>query len=206
MFEPAESKEPLVAVVMAAGNSSRFGDEDKLLFPLDGVPVVEHVLKLLRKFCRQQQNELAILMVVSNEQRAINTLAQEYGAQTVLTNPQVRGMGHSIACAATYLLRNKPGCRGVAVFLGDMPKVQTSTVCHIVEVFDANDRQKIVRPRFGNEIGHPVVFPSELIGELARLGGDNGANAVIRKFKERLLVIDVDDEGCVFDIDVPNDL
>ncbi len=68
----------------------------------------------------------------------------------------------------------------------------------------APDVQTVVRPVYQGRQGHPVRFARACGEALMALGGASGAAAVVRR--HRLWTVEVDDPGCVTDIDTPEDL
>ncbi|MNP77903.1 MobA-like NTP transferase domain protein [compost metagenome] len=62
-----------------------------------------------------------------------------------------------------------------------------------------------MRPLYQGQQGHPVSFPADLLPELARLSGEQGAKPVLDRHADRLICLTLDDPGCVQDIDRPED-
>ena len=54
--------------------------------------------------------------------------------------------------------------------------------------------------------GNPVIFPADLLGELAALTGDTGGGMVVKRHRERLLLVAADSPRELFDVDTPADL
>jgi molybdenum cofactor cytidylyltransferase len=61
-----------------------------------------------------------------------------------------------------------------------------------------------VQPHYQGQRGHPVGFKRTCGDALQALQGDEGARGVLRRFPPHLL--DVDDEGTVWDVDTPQRL
>ena len=57
----------------------------------------------------------------------------------------------------------------------------------------------------GDRHGHPVLFDRALFDELRRAPLAEGAKAVVHGHERQLLNIEVDDEGCLTDVDTPAD-
>ena len=106
-----------------------------------------------------------------------------------LPNP---GMGDSIAfgVAAT------PDAHGWLILPADLPLIQPNTLLVVAE---ALQRYAVVVPRYEGQQGHPVGFASSCREALMQLTGDHGARAVVAQ--HTVCRLDVDDEGCVLDVD-----
>jgi molybdenum cofactor cytidylyltransferase len=102
------------------------------------------------------------------------------------------GMGDSIACgiAAT------PDAKGWLILPADLPLIQTRT---LLAVAAALQRHEVVVPRYDGQQGHPVGFAVSCRNDLLQLAGDQGARAVLAQ--RQVCRLDVDDEGCVLDVD-----
>jgi molybdenum cofactor cytidylyltransferase len=79
-----------------------------------------------------------------------------------------------------------------------------STVTRVVTEWQRR-RAPIVRPAIGERHGHPVIFDRELLDELRRAPIDAGAKAVVRAHEREIVNVSVDDEGCLVDVDTPDD-
>ncbi|MBX9870766.1 MAG: NTP transferase domain-containing protein [Burkholderiaceae bacterium] len=107
------------------------------------------------------------------------------------------GMGDSIAAA----VRATADAEGWLILPADLPLVLPETLRLVAA---APDVQTVVRPVYQGRQGHPVRFARTCAEALMALGGATGAAAVVRR--HRLWTVEVDDPGCVSDIDTPEDL
>ncbi|WP_306250661.1 nucleotidyltransferase family protein [Parvularcula sp. IMCC14364] len=197
----------LAAIILAAGQSSRFGAANKLLAPLNGRPLLAHSLDTVCKLGLGQ-----IIVVSGHDHEAIAQIAQPYAVR-VQHNPAYKtGMGSSIACGATAL---NPEVAGVFLCLGDMPYLTDTVFQAVVDQFTAHGNHgrkgsrapgSIVRPVFEGRPGHPVLFPADVFPALAGLTGELGARDIIAAEQSRLLTINWPDHTVLADIDRPEDL
>lgn len=107
------------------------------------------------------------------------------------------GMGDSIAAA----VRATAAADGWLILPADLPLVLPETLRRVA---DAAASHAVVRPVYQGRQGHPVRFHRDCAQALMALGGEQGAAAVVRRY--RLWTLDVDDPGCVADIDTAQDL
>ncbi len=105
------------------------------------------------------------------------------------TNP---GMGDSIACGVAAT----PDAHGWLILPADLPLIQPQTLLAVAE---ALQQHVVVVPRYAGQQGHPVGFAPSCREALLQLTGDQGARAVVAQ--HTVCRLDVDDEGCVLDVD-----
>ncbi|HXH06129.1 MAG TPA: nucleotidyltransferase family protein [Vicinamibacterales bacterium] len=87
----------------------------------------------------------------------------------------------------------------------DVPLVAPATVRALIEAW-MQRRAPVVRPARGSRHGHPVIFDRAVFDELRRAVGEpDGARAVIRRHRARILDVAVADEGAFIDVDTPED-
>ena len=142
--------------------------------------------------------------VVFDTPKALPPLLSALGCIILQAPHDNRGMGISLATAARHLLKiTPPGMPppGVVVGLADMPWVKKETIANLLAHADTH---RIVVPTYDGQRGHPVVFGSAFIQELAQLDGDSGARTLLLRYG--VIQICCDDAGVILDIDTPDDL
>ncbi len=182
-------------LLMAAGLSRRYrqqsGQHKLQTRPVDDnpYPLLERNLRLATAVAGRQVN-----VVLRPEEHQMIALARRYGCTvTLLASP---GLGSSIAAGVAKC----PGWTGWLVMLADMPWLQQHTLRQVRQMLEHADT---VRPRWQQQPGHPVGFGHALRQSLLTLSGDEGASSVLARCPP--LWVEVDDPGCVWDIDVPAD-
>ncbi len=112
------------------------------------------------------------------------------------------GMGDSIAAAvqATADSAQVPA-DGWLILPADLPLILPETLRRVA---DAPADWPVVRPVYQGQAGHPVRFGRACRDALLALRGDAGAASVVKQHGARAL--EVDDAGCVTDIDTMDDL
>lgn len=193
------SSERLVAVVLAAGYSRRFGTADKRLARLpDGRPLLAATLARVGEAFPLRR----VVLRAEDEPMALGLPA----STSVIRVTRARhGLGASLGEAIAALDRDAAlaDVEAAAILLGDMPDIRPETL-HALQRHAA--RTAIVRPCHAGRPGHPVLFGRDFWPELAALDGDDGAREVIRRHRDRYRKIAVADPGVCRDIDTPGDL
>lgn len=184
----------IAGILLAAGNSSRFGD-NKLLQPLaGGMPVIAvTALKLKQEVDR-------LLVVIKPGDVAIGKLMETLEIETVECEQSAEGIGHSIACGVAKL----PEAEAWLIALADMPYVQADTLHSLVGLMRTG--VGIAAPIYGGQRGHPVGFQQRFFDELVQLEGDKGARAIIEANRQAFKGFVCQDPGSLRDIDRPEDL
>ena len=190
----------IAAVVLAAGFSNRFGEENKLHTSLEsGLSIIEQVLQRVAEFPFAHR-----IVVCQANDTAMKQLADRYGIELAVNENAAQGIGSSIATGIGSLDRTQ--FFGAAIFLGDMPFIDSETISMVVKEFTRQQSTQITRPSCSDQAGHPVIFPSHLFDELRELNGDTGANHLIRQHENLLSLVKTDDAGVLQDIDTASDL
>lgn len=189
----------IAAVILAAGASTRFGRQNKLLARIDGQPLVERVTRGML------QHPFAECIVVTRglDDGVAQTLA---GLPVrIVENPHAdRGMGTSISHGVAVLA---DGIDGIMIVPGDMPALPTGLIDQLLATFAACRAEAIVFPvSAAGEQRNPVIFPAALRAELARLDGHTGGKSVVAAHRAIAHTVLVDDETAFADIDTQEDL
>ena len=182
----------LCGVLLAAGNSTRFGGQ-KLIHPLSngdliGVASAKN-LKSVISNC---------VSVVSNDTDQLAQFLIKEG-HSLLVNKNNNGIGSSIACA---IKQSKADAWVIA--LADMPYIKCETIHEIARMLSLGHR--IVAPVCNDHRGHPVGFSSYYRKELIALKSDHGAKSIIESYPKDVKFFNTSDAGCLIDIDYRKDL
>ena len=126
-------------------------------------------------------------------------LAAGIGCRWVYNPDYEQGMTTSFQAGIRAL---DPEMEGAMLFLVDHPGPSVATIDALADAFCPGS---IVLPRIGDRRGHPVLFSREVLGEILDLDPSLGANSVVRARAERVIEVNVGDEGVLRDIDSPDD-
>jgi molybdenum cofactor cytidylyltransferase len=117
----------------------------------------------------------------------------------VLEAPEGAGMAASIVAGVAGL--ETP----VLVVLADMPDV-TAADLHLILALSAQAPGAILRAATEDgRPGHPVLFPADLLPELAALTGDTGAREVLKRHPARVNLVPLGGDRALVDLDTPED-
>lgn len=193
------SRDRLVGVVLAAGQSRRMGRPKALL--QCGLGGETFVARLIRVLVEAGIREVVI--VSRPNDAALAAAVAEEPAATLIENPDPdRGQLSSLQSGIAEAERR--GAAGVLVIPVDIPMVQAATIARAASVFNASVAS-IVRVTHHGRHGHPVVFGAQLFDELRRADAAVGAKAVLASHAAELVNLEVDDPGVLRDVDEPAD-
>ena len=108
-----------------------------------------------------------------------------------------RGMGDSIAAAVAATA----SASGWLILPADLPLIRCDTLRAVAQ---ALQQHTVVLPFYRGQRGHPVGFSASCRQELLNLEGAPGAATVVRSYGT--FALDVNDAGCIIDIDTLDDL
>lgn len=184
----------ITGILLAAGESRRFGSH-KLIAPLvAGVPVVLQSVRNLRAALDD-----VVVVVRPGDIDLARLLHGE--AVTIVPCPDAgQGMGTSLACG----IAAARGSDSWLVALADMPWIRAETIQKVVVAL--RDGHDLVAPACNGRRGHPVGFGNRYRDELLGLKGEAGARNLLTRAAGQCLLIDTDDAGVLRDIDRPPDL
>ena len=177
------------AILLAAGQSKRFGNKNKLFIKYNNKSLIQSALLNLLK-----SNVDNIIVVLGHDQAQIKKkIYKKKNIKIVINKKFNSGMASSINCGIKKLDKKTIG---FFVCLGDMPKINK----HIYNklIFNFNKHNNITVPYYKNKRGNPVIFPIKYKKKFIILKGDNGAKKLLKKnyqkvfFKNKSILFDID--------------
>jgi molybdenum cofactor cytidylyltransferase len=158
----------VVAVVLAAGLSTRFG-ADKLLRPIDGRPLAAHIADTLAAMPFAHR-----IAICSADPGRKATFAAR-GFTLIENSDPGRGMASSLALAAQRAI--DLDADAVLICLADMPNV---TAAHLLSLIGASAGNDIVATESAGTRSPPAIFGRKVLPLLLALTGDQGARHLLR--------------------------
>ena len=188
------------ALVLAAGASLRMGTPKALLPDPDGRPFVARVVRTLHM---AGLAEVVVVAGVALDEvvAAIATDGLSTGTRVIRNPDPGRGQLSSLLAGMDVM---RPDTEAVMVTLVDVPMVSVATVGAVAAAWRAR-RGAIVRPAMGDRHGHPVIFDRRVFAALRAAPMSEGAKRVVRDYAGEIENVAVDDEGCLMDVDTPDD-
>lgn len=159
----------MAVAVLAAGQSRRFGDADKLAAGFRGAMLGLHACRTLSLLPFAQR------WVIASDTRHPCAKGWREAGFTVVPNPDAAtGMGSSVALAAK--LARDAGVTALLVALADMPLVPAT---HFADLLEQAEPDALVASHNGTSPTPPALFGSSHFAQLGQATGDTGARALL---------------------------
>jgi CTP:molybdopterin cytidylyltransferase MocA len=180
------------AVVLAAGEGSRFGGP-KQLAELDGRPLLEHVLITLAALPAVERT----VVVLGAHADDVRAAVDMHGADVIVAGDWAEGQAASLRAGLTAL----DDVDGALILLGDQPGITPAAIDAVLVHFDGT---RSLRAVYDGAPGHPVLLPRSLFPAALELHGDQGARELLEASGVRRIEVGHLCEPA--DVDTPADL
>lgn len=177
--------------LLAAGQSRRFGDRDKLSAPLGDRMLGLHAAETAAAI------SFADKLVIASPEHDCAPRWRDLGYQVMANEDAEEGQASSVRVAAAHAIRS--GSDALCILLADMPFVTRDHLDRLIAAF-AESGGTVASVRNGQAMP-PAIFPVERFQSLIALAGDSGAR---RLLAEATLVTGKD--PVLIDIDTEADL
>lgn len=185
-------KSKINAIILAAGNSLRFGKK-KLLQDFQGKPLVMHVIEEAIKVDFQE-------IIVITQYKEIEEMLDIHNIHMIYNQDVDKGISHSI-----YLGINEgKSCDGYMFIVGDQPFITSGMIKGMIDRFNPTSQQ-ILCMSYQGTTGSPTLFDTCYKEELLGLQGDVGGRQVMKRHQEHIEAYEVDNLLMLEDIDTPQD-
>lgn len=190
--------EPIAGIVLAAGESKRFG-KPKQLLDWKGQPFVRAVTQTALRA------GLSPVIVVTGAKAAeVEAAVRDLNVVIARNDDWQSGQGSSVREGLSSLppapLLPGEGCGGAIFLLADQPQV-TTTVIQALKEKHAEGLYPIVAPLVMDRRGNPVLFDCTVFPDLLNIAGDTGGRAIFHK--HRVEYLPWHDDALLLDVDTP---
>ena len=184
----------IAGLILAAGESSRMGT-DKALLLYRGRTFLEHILSTFHEAGLKQ-----LTVVLGHHADEIQRAVKLTGTEVVVNQDYRRGQTSSLQAGLHAL--DQPAIQAIVLCLVDHPSVSAKVIRKLVAAFQQS-AAPVVIPSYQGQRGHPVLISRALFAKLLVLSTSEGANTVIRKYRDSTQFVEVDDHGILVDVDDP---
>lgn len=183
----------LTGIVLAAGASTRMGEENKLLLPFQDKTVLGSVVEAI---CASPVDD--VIVVTGHQDRQIRDILAHQRVRIAYNPEFAEGIATSIRRG---ILAGTQDTDGFVLCLGDMPFITDLTIRRLCEVFIHEQQPSIVVATFRGRRSHPVVFHREFRTTLMQMHGDGGVQPILEEKANAVVEVEVRDERVLADID-----
>jgi molybdenum cofactor cytidylyltransferase len=183
----------ITGIILASGFSQRMNTE-KLLLSVEGMPVVERVIRAAT-LSRLDH----VILVYQKEE--IKELGKKYNIVTVCNHRANEGQSAAIKKG---IPASSPESDAFMFLVGDQPFLDLYTINTLIDTF-LKDETPIVVPVYRGRRGNPVIFSSKLKDKLLKLEGDCGGRTIINQMEESVRFVPIESTFIGIDIDTRED-
>lgn len=182
----------VAGVILASGMSQRFGEANKLLVPIDGIPVITRTVSAYVAAGLSP----TVVVVGFDSTEVIHALAS-LPVDIVHNARFAEGQSRALVAGVQAL---PPDIAAVVIGVGDQPLLSRQLIQALVDRWRST-RASIIVPRYGGQRGNPTLFARSLFGELLEVTGDQGGRNVIQRHSASVSQVDWPDARIGADID-----
>lgn len=192
-----QSRVKVSAVLLAAGESRRMGELNKLELEVGGVPLVRRTAKTLLASGVQE-----IVVVTGHEVGRTHELLAGLPLRLVHNENYTEGQMTSVHKGLAALGQ---ACDGVMICLSDLPLLEADDVNTLIAAFGKRSHGSVLVPTFEGKRGNPIILAHE--HRAAILAGERnlGCKRLIEKNPQLVSSFEMPNNHVVVDLDTPSD-
>ncbi len=194
----------IAGLILAAGESKRFRPENKLLYKINGVSVLNH---LLSAFLQSKLDTITIVVGYQKSEVIKNTdkLVRSSNIPTnFVENEEFRtgGMSSSIIKGLKSVINSD----AVLITPADIPFIPTNVINSLINHYRRNN-PKIIIPVCDQRKGHPILISSDLYHDVLSISEEQrGLKEITTKYRDYIEYLSFEEKGIIRDIDTKEDL
>ena len=188
----------VAAMVLAAGQSRRMGQANKLLEAVDGRAMVVAAVE-----AALGADISSVTVVTGHEADSVQTVLAGKPVRFVHNPDYADGLSASLKTAAASAPEDADA---MIVLLGDMPDVTSAHVDRLIAAFNPLEGRAICVPTVSGKRGNPVLWAKRFLAEMLALRGDVGAKHLIGQNEDVVAEVEMGDDGVLSDVDTPEAL
>lgn len=186
-------------MVLAAGQSRRMGELNKLLAPVEGKPMVAHAVDA----ALGAKGVGPVVVVTGHERERVEAALAGRAVGFAANSRYTDGLSTSLAAGLAAL---PDGIDAVLVCLGDMPRIAPRLIERLIAAYAPGEGRSIVVPTHSGKRGNPVLWDRRFFPAMTALSGDVGARHLIGEHADEVIEIEAGDSTVLFDVDTPETL
>ena len=187
----------ITAILLAAGQSKRLFNQNKLTKNYKGKPLINHAVQSIIK----SKIEKLIIVLGFEYLKVKKKINKNKKIKFVINHNYTRGICSSIKCGLKKISNKSDG---FIIVQADMPEIGKNILNKLYKEIKTNKKEIFV-PRKNNKIGNPIGFKLSMINQLKKITGNRGAKFIIKRNRSKIKYIRTKSLGIFKDIDLNKD-
>ena len=185
------------AILLAAGQSKRLREENKLLKIYKNKPLINFSLNSLNK---SKVNKIIIVLGYQNK-KVKKVIKKNKKLIFVINKNYKKGMASSIK---TGLKKVSKQDKGFIIVQSDTPYIKTTDINRICD--SVKKRKDLIHAlKFKNKVGNPIGFDISVLNKFKKIKGDIGAKFMVKRLKNSTNFIKITNMKAFKDFDKSSD-
>ena len=184
-------------ILLAAGQSKRLKNENKLIKIFKNKPLINHALNSVKNSKIKK-----IIIILGYQFKEVKKKIKKNKKIIFVHNKNYKnGMSSSIKSGLKKINKND---KGFIILQSDMPFVKTSD---INKIYNSIIRKKYLvhALKYKNRIGNPIGFDISILSKIKKIKGNIGAKYMVKRLKNSTNYIKVSSEKVFKDFDKASD-
>ena len=193
------------AILLAAGESKRMEDENKLIKEIDGIPLIKYAVK---NILGSAVDELVV--VLGHEKIIIeNIIEKNKKIKFVYNESYQKGISTSIIKGLNSVSKKT---KAFFICMGDMPDVNQSIYNKLIKTrynynkeLSSDKKKEIFIPTFEEKKGNPILCSKFILEKTINNDEDFSAKKITEENEDKILYVPVKSNGIILDFDTKDD-
>ena len=185
------------AVLLAAGESRRMGEVNKLELLVDGMPLLRRTAEILQASDLQE-----IVVVLGHQDDKAGAILEGMPLTFVYNENYLDGQASSVYQG---LLSLSQPCDGVMICLSDQPLLQTEDVNALIGAFGKRSHGSVLVPTYQGKRGNPIIIDYQQRQDILNGERNLGCKNLIEDNPELVSSFEMSNNHVVVDLDTPEE-
>ena len=173
------------AILLAAGQSKRMINENKLVKKYKNIPLIKYAVD---NVLNSSIDELII--VLGYQKKIIEKLISKNEKIKIVFNENFEnGMASSIKTGLNHF---SDKTESFFICLGDMPMINKDIYNQLIK---SKKDKEIIVPTYKGQQGNPVLFDKSMKEKIMSISGDAGAKKILELNKDKILNLEINDQS-----------
>lgn len=185
------------AILLAAGESRRMGDINKITLDVAGIPLLRRTAMTLLKASLTE-----LVVVLGHQADQARSVLEGLPLRTVENPDYAQGQMTSVYLGMQSLQQR---CDGVMICLSDQPLLETADVDMLIRAYVEQCPRSVLVPTYQGRRGNPILLAWQHRETILAGERNLGCKRLIENNPSLVWPFAMGNDHCVFDLDTPED-